>query len=140
MVVGFVSGTGAGLVETLVRSTAGGCFVSDDSEVWALRFEVSCALVFADELCDVSRSDFAEASEEVTFSTDSDAALMKKESEFNPPIHPRQMASANNNAPMIIVTPLRVTSAAAATTTRSRLSILISRSRANAACDLIGLA
>jgi len=78
MVVGFVSGTGAGLVEALMRSTAGTCFVSDDSEVWVLRFEVSCAWVFADELCDVSCSDLAEASEEVAFSTDSDAALMKK--------------------------------------------------------------
>ena len=129
MVVGFVSGTGAGLVEALMRSTAGTCFVSDDSEVWVLRFEVSCAWVFADELCDVSCSDLAEASEEVAFSTDSDAALMKKESQFNPRIRPRQMASANNNAPMIIVTPLRVTSPADATTNRSRLSILISRSR-----------
>jgi hypothetical protein len=109
MVVGFVSGTGAGLVENFVRSTAGGCFVSNDSEVWALRFEVSCALMVAVALENVSRSDLAKASdgsaEEVTFSTDSDAGLVKKESEFNPPIHPRQRASANNNAPMIIVAP-----------------------------------
>jgi hypothetical protein len=121
MVVGLVSGTGAGLVETFVRSTAGGCgviivcLVSNDSDVWAPRFGVSCALmvavglVFADELCNMSRSDLAEASgesaEEVTFSTESDAGLMKKESEFNPPIHPRQSASGSNNAPVIIVTP-----------------------------------
>jgi hypothetical protein len=101
---------------------------------------VAVALVFADEPCNVSRSDLTEASggsaEEVTFSTESHAGLMKKESEFNPPIHPRQSASANNNAPVIIVTPLRVTSPADATTTRSRLSILISRSRANDACDV----
>src|SRR5215470_8248446 len=38
MVVGFVSGTGAGFLETFVRSTAGG-----DSEVWTPRFELSCA-------------------------------------------------------------------------------------------------
>jgi len=121
MVVGLVSGTGAGLVETFVRSTAGGCGVlivclfGNDSEVWAPRFEVSCALmvavglVFADEPCKVRRPDLAEASgesaEEVTFSTESDASLMKKESEFNPPIHPRQSASGNNNAAAIIVTP-----------------------------------
>ena len=89
MVVGFVSGTGAGLVEAFVGSP---------------RFEFSCALlvavalVFVNEPCNVSRSDLAEASgrsaEEVTFSTESDAGLMKKESEFNPPIHPRQMATA----------------------------------------------
>src|SRR5262249_3616645 len=122
-------------MESFVRSTAGGCFVSNDSEVWVLRLEVSCspmvimALGFVDKPC----GDLAEAcggfAEEVTFSPDSDAALMKKESEFNPRIHPRQMTNANNNAPMIIVTPLRVTSSAAATTTRSRLSILISRLR-----------
>src|SRR5436309_8596695 len=47
MVVGLVSGTGAGLVETFVRSTAGGCgviivcLVSNDSDVWAPRFGVS---------------------------------------------------------------------------------------------------
>jgi hypothetical protein len=120
MVVGLVSGTGAGLVETLVRSTAGGCgaliacFINNDS-VWAPRFEVSCALmvavalVFAGEPCNVSRSDLAEASggsaEEVTFSTESGAVLMNKESEYNPAIHPRQSASANNNAPVMIVTP-----------------------------------
>ena len=105
MVVGLVSGTGAGLVETFVCSTADGCgaliacFVSNDSEVWAPRFDVLCALmvavalVFANEPCNVSRSDLAEASggsaEEVTFSMESDAGLMKKESKFNPPIHPR---------------------------------------------------
>jgi hypothetical protein len=121
MVVGLVSGTGAGLVETFVRSPAGGCgalivcLVGNDPEVWTPRFEVSCALmvavglVFTDEPCNVSRSDLAEASgesaEEVTFSTESDAGLMKKEPEFHPPIHPRQSASANNNAPVIVVTP-----------------------------------
>jgi hypothetical protein len=83
MVVGFVSGTGAGLVETFVRSTAGG-----DSEIWAPRFGLACALmlavalVFVDEPWTVSRFDLAEASggsaEEVTFSTESDAGLMKK--------------------------------------------------------------
>ena len=83
MVVGFVSGTGAGLVETFVRSTAGG-----DSEIWAPRFGLACALmlavalVFVDEPCTVSRFDLAEASggsaEEVTFSTESAAGLMKK--------------------------------------------------------------
>jgi hypothetical protein len=74
MVVGLVSSTGAGLAETFVRSTAGGCgaliacFVSNDSEVWAPRFDGSAALVvavavgFADEPCAVSRSDLAEAS------------------------------------------------------------------------------
>jgi hypothetical protein len=118
MVVGLVSGTGADL---FVRSIAGGCgaliacFVSSDAEVWAPRFEVSCvlmgavALVFANERCNVSRSDLAEASGEsaegVTFSPESDTGLMKKESKFAPPTHPRQRASANNNAPMIIVTP-----------------------------------
>jgi len=121
MVVGLVSGTGAGLAETLVCATADGCvaliacLVSNDSEVWAPRFALLCALmvavalVFANEPCNVTRSDLAEASggsaEEVTFSMKSDARLMKKESKFNPPIHPRRRASANNNAPMIIVKP-----------------------------------
>jgi hypothetical protein len=110
MVVGLVSGTGWGLVETFVRSTEGGCgvliacFVSNDSEVWAPRFDVSCllmvavVLVFGDEACTGS-------AEEVTFSTESHVGLVRKESEFNPPIHPRQSDSANNNAPVIIVTP-----------------------------------
>jgi hypothetical protein len=121
MVVGLVSGTGAGLVETLVRSTAGGCgaliacFVNNDSEVRAPPFDVSCALtvavalVFADEPCNVSRSDLAETSggsaEEVTFRTEGDAGLLNKESEYNPAIHPRQSASANNKALVMIVTP-----------------------------------
>src|SRR5216684_7329259 len=50
MVVGLVSGTGVGLVETFVRSTAVGpgglvfCFFGNETEfvVWALLFEVSC--------------------------------------------------------------------------------------------------
>src|SRR5262245_46015838 len=115
MVVGLVSGTGAGLAETFVRSTGGGLIACFVSEVWAPRFDgsgalmVAVVLVFADEPCTLSRSDLAEASggfaEEATFSTKSDAGLMKKESEFNPTIHPRQRASANNNAPIIIVTP-----------------------------------
>jgi hypothetical protein len=70
MVVGLVSGTGAGLVET-VRSTVVGCgafaacFVSNESRVWTRSFEVSCALlvavavVVADEPCTASRSDLA---------------------------------------------------------------------------------
>ena len=154
MVVGFVSGTGAGLVETFVRSTAGGCgviivcLVSNDSDVWAPRFGVSCALmvavglVFADELCNMSRSDLAEASgesaEEVTFSTESDAGLVLKESKLNPPTHPRKRASANDNTPVIIVMADRVTSRTGAT--RSRLSILISRSHANAASGVVDIA
>src|ERR1700736_986618 len=51
MVVGLVSGTGMGLVETFVRSTAVGpgglvfCFFGNETKcvVWALFFEVSCA-------------------------------------------------------------------------------------------------
>jgi hypothetical protein len=70
---------------------------------------VAVGLVFADEPCKVRRPDLAEASgesaEEVTFSTERDAGLMKKESKFNPPIHPRQSASGNNNAAVIIATP-----------------------------------
>src|SRR4029453_7806148 len=46
IVVGLVSGTGAGLVEAFVRSTAGG-WGALDSVVWVLRFEVSCVLVVA---------------------------------------------------------------------------------------------
>jgi hypothetical protein len=144
MVVGFVSGTGEGLVETFVRSTAG-----NDSEAWAPRFELSCALmlavalVFADEPCTVSRFDLAEASggsaEEVTFSTESDAGLVLKESKLNPPTHPRKRASANDNTPVIIVMADRVTSRPGATATRSRLSILISRSHANAASGVVAV-
>jgi len=51
IVVGLVSGTGAGLVETFVRSTGVGpgglvfCFFGNETEfvVWALLFDVSCA-------------------------------------------------------------------------------------------------
>jgi hypothetical protein len=104
MVVGLVSGTGAGFVETLVRSTVGGwgalvaCCVHNDS-VWAPRFEVSCALtvavasVFANERCNVSRSHSAKAS---GGSAEEESDAMKKESEYNPASHPRQSASANN--------------------------------------------
>src|SRR5262249_1688116 len=83
MVVGLVSGTGAGLAETFVCATADGCvaliacLVSNDSEVWAPRFALLCALMvavalwFANEPGNVTRSDLAEASggsaEEVTF-------------------------------------------------------------------------
>src|SRR5262249_62004836 len=69
MVVGLVSGTGAGLWETFGRSSPVGlaapvaCFV--ESVGWRPRLEVSCALpiavaiVFADEPSAASRSDFA---------------------------------------------------------------------------------
>ncbi len=58
MVVGLVSGTGAGLGGTFVCSTAAACdpllpcFVSNGSVVCTPRFEISCALptvLFADE-------------------------------------------------------------------------------------------
>jgi len=75
------------------------------------RFELSCALlgavVFADEPCPVRRSDLAASAgsaEGVALSTESDAGLKMKKSEFSPPIHPRQRASANDNAAVIIVT------------------------------------
>src|SRR5262249_6290493 len=45
------------------------------------------------------------SAEEVTFSTESDAGLIKKDSEFNPANHPTQTANANNNASVMIVTP-----------------------------------
>ena len=69
IVVGLVSGTGAGLVETFVRSTAvdcgvrAACFVSNESVVCAPRFDVSCALLGAVTivLADASRSDLAAA-------------------------------------------------------------------------------
>src|SRR5207245_6660545 len=66
MVVGLVSGTGADLVETFARSTAGGsgalaaCFVSNESVIWAPRFDVSWTLLVSlvlEEPCTVSRSD-----------------------------------------------------------------------------------
>ena len=68
IVVGLVSGTGAGLVETFVRSTAvdcgalAACFVSNVSAVCAPRFD-SCALLGAVRivLADASRSDLAAA-------------------------------------------------------------------------------
>ena len=100
MVVGLVSGTGAGLVETLVRSTAVNCgalvacFVSNESVVWAPRFEVSCALlvVVAMVFADANRSDLAasgrSSAEELTVLTGSDAGLRMKKSEFNAPVHP----------------------------------------------------
>src|SRR5262245_3069952 len=114
MVVGLVSGTGAGLVETFVRSTAVdcgalvACFVNE-SVVWAPRFEVSCALLVAVAVvfADASRSDLAasgrSAAEELTVLTRSDAGLRVKKSEFNPPIHPMQRANADSNAPVTIV-------------------------------------
>jgi hypothetical protein len=67
MVVGLVSGTGAGLVlcsTTASCDTFAPCFVSNDS-VCRPRFEVSCArpvvaaMVLADEPCTASRLDFA---------------------------------------------------------------------------------
>jgi hypothetical protein len=106
MVVGFVSGTGVGFRD-FVGSTAGGCLGMNDSEVRPLRFELSCAVI-AEEVCNVARSDLGEASgeagKEVSFSTGTDVGLTKTEAEFNPQIHPRQMASPNKNAPVIIVT------------------------------------
>jgi hypothetical protein len=150
MVVGLVSGTGAGLVEAFVRSTAGGCgalvacFVSEDSVVWALSFEVSCVLVvavvvavatvFAGEPCTASRFDLAVSGGSAESSlTRNDAGLTVKKSEFNPSIHPKQRTSASTNAPMIIVIARRVTSRAGAATTRSRLSSLMSPPHADAA-------
>jgi hypothetical protein len=154
MVVGLVSCTAAGLAEPFVPSTAVGCgapvacFDSNKPVVWAPRFEVSCALlvvvaiVFADKPCTASRSDLAAgggSAEELTLSTGSDADLVLKKSKLNPPIHPRKRANANDNTPVIIVVARRVTSRAGATATRSRLSILISRSHANAAPDVAAL-
>jgi hypothetical protein len=139
IVVGLVSGTGAGLAETLVRSTAGACgaliacFVKE-SVVCAPRFAISCVLLlavatgFADEPCTASRSDLAASDGSAEpCSMGSDAGLTVKKPEFNASIHPRQRTSANNNVPLIIVMVCRVTSRAGAATTRSRLSILISR-------------
>jgi len=154
MVVGLVSGTAAGLVEPFVPSTAVGCgalvacFDSNEPVVWAPRFEVSCALlvaeaiVFADEPCTASRSDWAAwggSAEELALSTGSDAGLVLKKSKLNPPIHPRKRASANDNTPVIIVMARRVPSRAGVTATRSRLSILISRSHSNATSGVVAL-
>src|SRR6266487_5754975 len=146
IVVGLVSGTGAGLMEAFVRSTAGGCgalvacFVSEDSVVWVLSFEVSCVLVvavatvFAREPCTSSRSDLAVSggSGEPSL-TGNDAGLTVKKSEFNPSIHPKRRTSASTDAPMIIVVARRVTSRAGTATTRSRVSSLMSPPHADAA-------
>jgi hypothetical protein len=95
IVVGLVSGTGAGLVEIFVRSTAGGCgalvvcFVMED-------FEVSCVLLvavamgFADETCTSGRPDLAASSGSAEpILTGSDAGLTKN-SELKPSNHPKQ--------------------------------------------------
>ena len=138
IVVGLVSGTGAGLVEAFVRSTAAGCgalvtcFVSKDSVVWVLRFEVSCVLVvavatvFAREPCTASRSDLAVSGGSAEPSLTGNDAGMVKKSEFDPSIHPKQRTGASTDALMIIVVACRVTSRAGAATTRSRLSSLMS--------------
>ena len=91
MVVGLVSGTGAGLVETFGRSTAVDCgalaasFVSDESMVCAPRLEVSCAglVTVAMVLAGPSRSGLAASdrisAEELTVLTGSGVgSSMKK--------------------------------------------------------------
>jgi hypothetical protein len=145
MVVGLVSGTGAGLVETFGRSTAvdcgalAACFVSDESMVWAPRFEVSCAVLVtvAMVFAGASRSGLAASgrisAEELTLLTGSGAGSSMNKSEFNPPIHTMQRTNADTNALMMIVVVLR----AGALTTRSRLSILIFPSHANAASGAV---
>jgi hypothetical protein len=107
IVVGFDSGTGAGLVETFVRSTAvdcgvlAACFVSNESTVCAPRFDVSWALLGAvtSVLADASCSDLAAAgrssAEGLTVLAGSDAGLRVKKSEFNPPVHPMKRANAD---------------------------------------------
>src|SRR5215471_10173014 len=141
MVVGLVSGTGAGLVETFGRSTTvdcgalAACFVSDESMVCAPRFEVSCAVLVtvAMVFAGASRSGLGtsgrSSAEELTVLTGSDAGSSVKKSEFNAAIHPMQRANADSNAPRIIVVALR----AGAPPIRSRLSILIFPSHANPA-------
>src|SRR5262247_1666508 len=104
MVVGLVSGAGAGLVlrsTTVGRDAFAPCFVSNDS-VWRPRFEPSCArpvvaaMVLADEPCTASRFDFAGSGGSAsTFLSGSDPGLAVKKSKFGPPIHPRQRTSAN---------------------------------------------
>jgi hypothetical protein len=96
MVVGLVSGTGAGLGTTLVCSTATACsallacFDSNGSAVCRPRFEFSRALstvVFADEACGGGRPDLrASGRSAEPFSTGSDTGLMLKKSvkSFNP--------------------------------------------------------
>jgi len=139
IVVGLDSGTGAGLVETFVRSTAvhcgalAACFVSNESAVCPPRFD-SCALLGAVTivLADASRSDLAAAgrssAEGLTVLTGSDAGLRVKKSEFNPPVHPMKRANADSNAPVTIAGMLR----AGVTTIRSCVSILICPSHAHA--------
>src|SRR6187401_499848 len=90
IVVGLVSGTGAGLVETFVRSTAvdcgalAACFVSNELAVCAPGFDVSWALLGAVTivLADASRSGLAAAgrssAERLTVLTGSDADLRVK--------------------------------------------------------------
>jgi hypothetical protein len=73
------------------------------------------------------------SAEELTVLTGSGAGSSVEKSEFNPAIHPMQRAKADSNAPMIIVVALR----AGALTTRSRLSILIFPSHANAASGAV---
>ena len=50
-------------------------------------------------MCSLKASRSAEG---VAFSLESEAGLMNKESEYNPAIHPRQSASANDAAVMIV--------------------------------------
>src|SRR5262249_39032481 len=104
---------------TVRRGVFAACFVSNGSVVWCLRI------------------DFEGSGSASTFLAGGDDGLVVKKSEFIPPIHPRQKATANNNTPAIIVMACRVTSVAGATTTRSCLSILISRFRANAASGAV---
>src|SRR4029450_6891112 len=147
MVVGFVSGTGADLVKRFVRSTAGGdgvlatCFLSDESAVGALPWDVSWTLLDVLTLEGNSCTGLAAmaAVEDVIRSTDGKSALKAKKSEFSPPTHPRQRAKANKTVAASVVTARAGTLRVGATATRSRASILSSRSLANAVALASGI-
>ena len=154
IVVGLVSGTGVGLVETFGRSAASPaalvfCFFGNRTRcvVFAARFEGSCArpipvavaVGLVGEPGTSSRSDLARSAggvEELTCLTRSEVEVALNKFELAP-THPRPRQS--NDAPVIITMrrPLMSRSVATERATRSRLSILISRPHANAASDAV---
>ena len=146
IVVGLVSGTGVGLVETFVRSAASpaALFFGNKTKcvVFAPRFEVSCArpipvavaVGLVGEPGTSSRSDLAGSA--LTCLTRSEVGVVLKKFELAP-THPRPRQS--NDAPVIITMRRRLMSRSGATerAIRSRLSILISRPHANDASGAV---
>jgi hypothetical protein len=150
IVVGLVSGTGVGLVETCVLSAAGPaalvfCFFGNRTKcvVFAPRFGVSCArpipvavaVGLVSEPGTSRRSDLARsagAADESTCLTRSEVGVALKKFE----LAPTQPRPRQSNDALVIITmrrPLMSRSGATERAIRSRLSILISQSHANAA-------